>query len=122
MNGRAGVIVAVLDAGARRRVAPCCDQLIISSQNTRTLPTSASRGILLMASVTSLTRLYTRGSTYTRVLNFGHFFDHHCKREGRLICGSTCTRVHTVVPKKLWRKIVTKKNRSFFGLSDIALK
>jgi len=50
-----------------------------------------------MASATSLTRRYTWGSTYTRVLNFGHFFHFlTAKREGRLICGSTCTCVHTV--------------------------
>jgi len=28
------VVVVVLDAAARRRVAPCCDQLLSLSQNT----------------------------------------------------------------------------------------
>jgi len=69
-----GVILAVLDVGARRRVAPCCDQLLILSQNTWTIRAARSRGTLSMASATSLTRWYTR-YTYTRVLNFGHFFD-----------------------------------------------
>ena len=56
-----GDIVAVLDAAARRRVAPCCDQLLISSQNMRTFRTAASHGTLLMASATSITRQYRRG-------------------------------------------------------------
>jgi len=56
-----GVIVAVLDVAARRRVAPSCDQLLILSQNMRTFRTAASHGTLLMASATSLTRRYTRG-------------------------------------------------------------
>jgi len=56
-----GVIVAVLDAAARRRVAPCCDQLLISSQYMPAVCTAASRGTLLMASATSLTRRYTGG-------------------------------------------------------------
>jgi len=61
------IIVSVLDSAARHRVAPCCDQLLSSSQNTRTFRTAASRGMLLIASATSLRRRYTRGSTYTRV-------------------------------------------------------
>jgi len=70
------IVVAVLDAAAWRRGAPCCDQLLSSLQNTRAFRTAASRlrGMLLMASATSLTRRYTRGSTYAWVLNFGHFF------------------------------------------------
>jgi len=63
-----------------RRIAPCCDQLLISSQNRQTFRTAASRGMLLMASATSLTRRYTRGPTYMLVLNFGHFFD--CQEGG----------------------------------------
>ena len=55
------IIVAVLDVGARRCVAPCCDQLLILTQNTRTFCTAASRGTLLMASATLLTRRHTRG-------------------------------------------------------------
>ena len=86
--------MAVLDAAAQRRVAPCCDQLLISSQYTRTSHTAASYRTLLIASATSLGRRYTRGSTYTRVLNSGHFLT--TKREGRIICGSTYTRVHMV--------------------------
>ena len=34
------------------------------------------------------------GSAYTRVLNFGHFLT--VKKGAQLMCGSTCTRVHTV--------------------------
>ena len=89
-----GVIVAVFDVGARRRDAPCCDQRLISSQYSRTFHTAASYRTLLIASATSLGRRYTRGSTYTRVLNSGHFLT--TKREGRIICGSTYTRVHMV--------------------------
>jgi len=90
-----GVIVSVLDVGARRRVAPCCDQLLILSQNTRTIRAAPSRGTLLMASATPLTRQYTRG----RLIRGSWILDIFltAKREGRFICGSTCTRVHTVV-------------------------
>jgi len=67
------------------RIAPRCDQLLISSQNTRTFCIAASRGMLLMAWATSLTTRYTRG---------------------QLICRSTCMRIHYIctVSKKhhLW--------------------
>ena len=56
-----GIIVVVFDAAARRSVTHCCDQLLSLSKNTRTFRTATSRGTLLMASATSLTRRYIRG-------------------------------------------------------------
>ena len=76
-------------------IAPCCDQLLSSSQYTRTFRIAASLGMLLIALATSLGRWYTRGEglTYMRVLNFGHFLT---AKEGRLICGSICTHVQYI--------------------------
>ena len=88
-----GVIVAVLDAAARRCLAPCCAQRLISSQNTRTFCTAASRATLFMASSTSLTRWYTRCWLIQGSWILDIFLT---AKEGRLICVSTCTRVHTV--------------------------
>ena len=55
------IIVAVLDAPARRRITPCCDQLLISLQYMQAFHTSALHEMLLIASATSLGRLYTMG-------------------------------------------------------------
>ena len=82
-------------ASARRHVALCCDQLLISLEYMPTVRTAASRGTLLMASATSLTRQYTGGRLIHGSWILNIFLTP--KWEGRLICGSTCTRVHTVL-------------------------
>ena len=71
--------VAVLDAAAWSRNAPCCDQLLSSSQYTRYTDCCIASDAVNGVSHVTYKTVY-KGSTYMRVLNFGHFSD--CQEGG----------------------------------------
>jgi len=77
--------VAMLDASAWGRVAPCCDQLLISLQYMHYF----SHCCIAWDAVNGVSHItyktVYKGSTYTLVLNFWHLFD----RQG----GSTYMRI-----------------------------